>query len=119
MDDSVRAGLKKAGVLGAQRHLFLCLGPDCCAPAEGEATWDYIKQRIRETRIAAMRTKASCLRVCSGGPWLVVYPDGVWYGAMTPARFERILEEHLLAGRPVEEWIAARNPLDGCGMIAD
>jgi len=107
----VSAGLAKAGVAGAQRHIFLCLGPDCCAPAEGELTWETLKRRIRETGIPVMRTKAACLRICSGGPWLVVYPDGIWYGKVTSERFERILQEHLIRGNPVREWIAATNAL--------
>lgn len=119
MNTAVRAGMDKAGLVAARRHLFLCLGPDCCAPADGEATWEYIKRRVRETGIAAMRTKAQCFRICSGGPWLVVYPDGVWYGAVTPERFEEILQQHLLGGRPIEAWIEARNPLDGNGTISD
>lgn len=62
-----------------------------------------------------MRTKAGCFRICAGGPWLVVYPEGTWYGEVTPKRFERILEEHLLGGKPVEEWLVARNDL-GCSQ---
>jgi len=109
MNEAIQAGLEKAGVANAERHLFLCLGPDCCAPAEGERVWEYIKQRVRETGLRAMRTKAGCFRICAGGPWLVVYPDGTWYGAITLERFERILQEHLIGGKPVVEWLVARN----------
>jgi (2Fe-2S) ferredoxin len=113
MNEAIEAGLKKAGVAAAERHIFLCLGPDCCDPSDGEHVWEYIKQRVRETSLRAMRTKAACFRICSGGPWLVAYPEGTWYGAMTRERFERILQEHLLGGTPVAEWLVARNDL-GC-----
>ena len=112
MSDSLSDGLRKAGIAGAQRHLFLCIGPDCCKSRQGELVWEFVKQRVRETGIAAMRTKAACFRICSGGPWLLVYPDGVWYGAINEARFERILGEHLLGGIPVREWIVLRNAFD-------
>ncbi len=102
-------GLAKAGIDRADRHLFFCIGPDCCATGEGEQLWEYVKQRVKETGLRAMRTKAGCFRICTGGPWLVVYPEGTWYGAVTRERFERILQEHLLGGQPVREWIVARN----------
>ncbi len=111
-DKEIAKGLAKAGIVGAQRHLFICIGPDCCSTArEGEPLWEHVKQRIRETGVKVMRTKATCLRVCAGGPWLVVYPEGVWYGAVTAEKFDRILNEHLIGGQPVREWIAAENAL--------
>lgn len=113
MSSNLDAGLLKAGIAAADRHLFVCIGPDCCASSDGEALWEVIKTRVRETGLRAMRTKAACFRICTGGPWLVVYPDGTWYGGVTPARFERILQEHLLGGSPVHEWLVARNDL-GC-----
>ena len=105
--------LSKAKVPTAKRHLFLCLGPDCCEPREGEKTWDYIKQRTKELDLDVMRTKAPLLPTCASPArgWSI-YPDGIWYSKVTPKRFERILQEHLLGGKPVDEWIAVRNPLD-------
>ena len=116
MSDSQNKGVEKAGIREAERHLFLCIGPECCLPEAGQDLWEFVKKRLKETRLPAMRTKAGCFRICVGGPWLVVYPEGVWYGAITPERFERILEEHLLGGNPVESWVVVRNDLGaGCG----
>ena len=87
--------------------MFVCIGPECCEPAQGERLWEVIKQRVKETGVYAMRTKAACFRICAGGPWLVVYPEGVWYGSVCEGRFEEILQRHLLGGEVVEEWVAA------------
>lgn len=111
MKDALQNGLNKAGVNGAKKHLFLCIGPDCCSSAEGEIVWEFLKSRVRESSIPVMRTKAACFRVCTGGPILVVYPDGIWYSQVSVEKLGRIIDEHVLGGAPVSEWIIARNPL--------
>ncbi len=108
----VAAGFAKIGLEGARRHVLLCAGPDCCAPAAGEATWEVLKDRIRALGLPVMRTQAGCLRICEGGPWMVVYPEGIWYGAVTPERCARIVAEHLAGGKPVTEWVVRVHPLD-------
>lgn len=94
----------------ATRHLFLCVGPDCCDEAVGEALWSVLKAETRKLPVPVLRTKAACLRVCKAGPWLVVYPDGIWYGALNAEKLRRILREHIEEGKPVREWIAAEMP---------
>ena len=77
------------GIGHITRHLFICLGPDCADPEQGQATWEYVKQRLKELNIAGpngpvYRTKCQCLRICTGGPIAVVYPEGAWYRNVTP-----------------------------------
>jgi (2Fe-2S) ferredoxin len=100
------------------RHVFLCAGPDCAPPEVGDAAWCALKDELKRRNLslstgphACYRTKASCLRVCIHGPIMVVYPEGTWYHGMTAERIPRFVEEHLIAGRPIEEWVFARNPL--------
>ena len=116
-DPAVEKAFASINLDGAQRHVFLCVGPDCCAPEQGLAVWDYLKQSLKSRQIAALRTKAGCLRICSGGPWMLIYPEGIWYGNVTIERCERIVREHLGQGRPIAEWIVKEHPLPGEELI--
>ncbi len=113
--DSVEEGFAAAKVDASRHHLFLCLGPDCAPMKKGEKTWSHLKQRCAELKLPVMRTKAGCLKVCVGGSWLLVYPEGIWYGEVTPDRCERILQEHIRDGKPIAEWAVKTHPL--CGNI--
>lgn len=103
--------LSKVGVPVARKHLFFCIGPDCCRKEAGAELWDHAKARTRDLPAPMMRTKAACFRICCEGPWLVVYPEGTWYGNMTPQRLDRILDQHVVGGQPVQEWVVATNAL--------
>lgn len=117
-DDKLGRAAAKLNIGGYARHVLLCLGPECCSSKDGEAAWDALKAELKDRGLSpgepgagCYRTKVGCLRVCMAGPVAVVYPDGTWYRELTADRVPRLVEEHLVGGRPVLEWVFARNPL--------
>jgi (2Fe-2S) ferredoxin len=108
----------KLGIGTYHRHVLLCSGPDCCDPAVGEAAWKALKSELKDRGLtlaagpnACYRTRATCLRVCRHGPIAVVYPEGAWYHGLTADRIPLFVEQHLVRGEPVREWVFADNPL--------
>lgn len=95
------------------RHVLVCVGGFCTPDARGRRLYELLPALLQRegllfgpTRVK--RGEVPCLGVCAGGPIVVVYPEGVWYGDVTPQLLERIVVEHLRDGRVVEEAVFHR-----------
>lgn len=112
-----------------QRHIFLCAdqtNPKCAPREETNRLWTHLKSRLKQLNAASappkwqgdmdhdpdpvepgegtvLRTKADCLRICEQGCIAVVYPEGTWYANLDVEKLDRVIDEHLIGGKPVED----------------
>jgi len=108
--------LVKPKMMDYRRHVLVCVGPRCTDGA-GQTLYDTLSEKFKtaglnEGALRVKRSRATCFGTCKSGPLMCVQPDGIWYYNVTPENLDRIIEQHLLGGEPVEHLIYHRGPGD-------
>lgn len=106
-----------------RRHILLCTGPRCTPDGESESLFESLGAMLKAAglttgELRVKRTRTGCFAACKGGPILCVQPDGTWYYNVTPANMQRIIDEHLLGGKPVESLVFHQGPVVGVDEAA-
>jgi (2Fe-2S) ferredoxin len=92
-------------------HIFVCTS---CRVNGKQQGFCYSKKSVevvnafmeeiesRDLSGEVMMTNTGCFGICSQGPIVVVYPEGVWYGGVTPEDVEEIMDKHIEGGEVVK-----------------
>lgn len=114
------SGMPEKPKLGSyRRHLLVCTGPCCTQNGEAQALFDSLRETFKAAgldhgELRVKRTRVSCFAACKGGPIVCVQPDGVWYYNAIRENMQRIVDEHLVGGQPVEDLVFHRGPSTSC-----
>ena len=94
-----------------EHHIFICGNQrpaghprGCCDPHAEARLQKLFKQKLAERGLKGRvrANQSGCLDQCEHGPNVVVYPEAVWYGHVTEADVDEIIDSHIVGGTPVE-----------------
>ncbi len=94
-------------------HIFVCTScrtngviKGFCAQKNSVEVLEKFMEEIDDRGLGGdcMVTNTGCFGLCNKGPIAVVYPDGVWYGSLTPDAVEVIMDKHIEGGEVAEEY---------------
>ncbi len=92
------------------QHIFICTnqkpeGTKCCGEERGmELVKEFRRQLAERGLKGTVRAQRSgCLDACALGPSLVIYPEGIYYGHVTIKEVTRIIDEHIITNKVVED----------------
>lgn len=97
------------------RHLLVCTGTRCTQDGAAQALFDSLGEKFKAAgldkgELRVKRSRVNCFAACKGGPVMCVQPDGTWYYNVTPANMDRIIEQHFVGGKPVQDLVFHQVP---------
>lgn len=107
----------KPKIVAYRRHLLVCTGRRCVEDGMDAAALNDLARRLTAAGVlgegagCVKPSRVDCLGACGSGPVVCVQPDGVWYWDVKPPEMDRIIEQHLVQGRAVDELVFHRGPV--------
>jgi (2Fe-2S) ferredoxin len=104
-----------------EKHIFVCGNQrpaghprGCCDPLSEARLQKLFKQKLAERGLKGRvrANQSGCLDQCEHGPNIVIYPDAIWYGHVTEADVDEIIQSHIVEGKPVERLVLADSCLN-------
>ena len=88
----------------------------CGIAAGGQKVYDALKAQLNDHGLKNVELRRTgCMGMCYSEVLVEVFPPQgrrVFYRNVTPKQVQRIVEEHLIGGKPVTEWVIPADEID-------